>query len=431
MTTLSIHIDLYNLDAAQTPVTTEILDGDLEVHRRLVVRKSEQTDLEAGTYLVRATLPSGGVLSSAVTISPGQAEAQVTLKMHATPHEYLSWQSFLGGYRGPTPGGAPIKSPGAGSVHTPLDEPVWMRMWRLQSWRGGADHGGFLYASQSAWQVEPLDTWSALPKFDASTPEMFVVDLRPPSSSLAIRCLQVGGPDIPWRSICLPPSRDDLQVMLRPSSAGGELSGGLVVKVVTTDAETEALSHYALTGDFNASEGLADSVMRQAEDLFREKMIYPYGAMIGAYHLLMAGKLDRLHKWANNFANGVDWLPDSAVIHAWQLLYSGVEADRGLARERLLQAAQRGLPVMRKGMRLLVDGLNIYADMARANNQPDEAVEAALSYVRRYASALDWNQRLTTFYGETPTQPGLKPVRGNAPEALTRPESLLQMQVRL
>ena len=433
MATLTININVYSLNSERPPVTAEILDSEFEVRQKLVVRGAEQTNLGEGTYLVRAMLPSGESLSSQVTISPGQSSAAVSLNSHSSPHEYLAWQQYLGGYRGQdqTLKRAPTKSGDLAEPQPPIDETVWLRMWRLGPRSGNVINSFYLYERQSAWQVESLDEWQAHPYLDPAMPEVRVMWLSPPDEMPRIRCLQIGGQNIPWRNICLPPSRDRLQVLMRPSGSGNELNGGLAVKVVTADTETEALSHYALSGDFNASDGLAESVMDKAEDLFREKLIYPYGAMIGAYHLLLSGKLDRLHNWANNFANWVDWLPDSAVIHAWQILYSGEEAEKSLARERLLQAAQRGLPVMRKGLRLLVDGLSIFADLAKQDEREDKEVSQALKYVRRYAGSVDWNQRLTTFYGQTPFEPALKPVLGEPPEAIIQPESLVQLNVQI
>src|SRR5205823_6015043 len=93
---------------------------------------------------------------------------------------------------------------------------------------------------------------------------------------------------------------------------------------------------------------------------------------------------------ANNLADWFNWLPDGAIIHAWQLLQQKNETT--LARERLLQAVGRGTPVYSQGLRMLIDGLDLFASDAQAANTKDEPVENALKAARRYAGSLDWNQ---------------------------------------
>jgi hypothetical protein len=212
---------------------------------------------------------------------------------------------------------------------------------------------------------------------------------------------------------------------MRPSRAPTEINGGLAVKVASMDQDAEALSHYLNSGALEAASAVADRTTAQsqkfapigdspeaevAEELLGNKLPNPFGAVVGGYYLLRTRNFELLHKWPNNFANWVPWLPDSAIIHAWQLLRTEGDRGRDLARQRLVQAAERGLPVMTEGLRLLVDGLQLFADHARASRQPDEAVQSALENIRRYATVADWNQRLTTFYGYRPDSPSFTPV---------------------
>ena len=61
---------------------------------------------------------------------------------------------------------------------------------------------------------------------------------------------------------------------------------------------------------------------------------------------------------------------------------------------------------------MLIDGLELFADDALAGKKADEQVEQALKTVRRYAAAVDWNQRLTTFVGIDPDTPSLRSPSG-------------------
>lgn len=167
-------------------------------------------------------------------------------------------------------------------------------------------------------------------------------------------------------------------------------------------------------GSFEAARVTSEDALAEAELMLQEKRRNPIGAAIGGYYLLRVGALNRLHDWPNNLANWFEWLPDGAVVHAWQLLREPDEAKNSQARRRLVQAAERGLPVYTEGVRLLIDGLELFAYDAVAHDERDEAVEQALQNIRRYAAAMDWNQQLTTFYGADPEKPSLKPVMGMA-----------------
>jgi hypothetical protein len=190
------------------------------------------------------------------------------------------------------------------------------------------------------------------------------------------------------------------------------------VKVVSMDARAETLLHYLGAGAADAARSIAGEVIADAEQMLRDKVVNPMGAAIGGYYLLGVGALERLHDWPNNFANWIDWLPDSAVIHAWQLLRTqgdGPGDRQEQARRRLLQATQRGLPVYSVGVRLLIDGLELFAD---AGGGSDDEVKQALRTIRPYAAAMDWSQELTLFYGQDPWTPLSQPITG-VPSART------------
>jgi hypothetical protein len=171
---------------------------------------------------------------------------------------------------------------------------------------------------------------------------------------------------------------------------------------------------------------MASSVLNTAEKLLQEKFANPYGALVGGYYLLGAGDLRRLHSWPNNFAEGFEWLPDSAIIHAWQILLDSDIQDKSIARTRLLEATQRGLPIFKQGLRYLMDGLRNFSNQARKELHKDHDVEKAFSYWQKIARAVNWNQRFVTFYGRSPYNPSFKPVTG-IPKDTSEKERLLPM----
>src|SRR5712692_2393674 len=52
-------------------------------------------DLDPGRYLVDATLPSGDLLSDEVEVFDDQ-DSTLELRPDESPHEWLSWQQFMG-----------------------------------------------------------------------------------------------------------------------------------------------------------------------------------------------------------------------------------------------------------------------------------------------------------------------------------------------
>ena len=91
--------------------------------------------------------------------------------------------------------------------------------------------------------------------------------------------------------------------------------------------------------------------------------------------------LDRLSSWGPNLSAWFPWLADAAVINGWQHIHAGRE-DRGnadrhfdIARQELVAATRRGVPVYSEGLRLLVDGLHLLREDAefrgrRARHSP-------------------------------------------------------------
>jgi len=77
------------------------------------------------------------------------------------------------------------------------------------------------------------------------------------------------------------------------------------------------------------------------------------------------------------------WLPDGAILCAWfKIKYcrSDIELVKS-AREDLLEAFRRGAPYYSMGVKMLLNGLTLFANEARQLDDKDEAVEDALKVV--------------------------------------------------
>jgi hypothetical protein len=173
------------------------------------------------------------------------------------------------------------------------------------------------------------------------------------------------------------------------------------VAVRGPNATADALLGFLAAGAFGQARRVGGRFAEDAERLFREKRRDPSSAAVAGYFLLQAD-LDRLHDWTENLASWFPWLPDGAVIRAWHLLHLGGDARAAAARERLVEAARRGIPLFTRGLRLLVDGLRLFADRDPA----DGPVSDALAAVRPYAEAADWSATTTLFHGPSPDRPG-------------------------
>lgn len=375
--TLHIWLDIPNL-GNMAPVLCELFDSQLNVVRRWPLRGNEVVNVPAGFYLVRAHLPSGETVMAQAAV--GEYE-QEDVRLVATPsdHEWLSWQQFLGEV-----------GPSAEIERAALPRGIWLQVWARESGR---------------WTPQLFGGYRQ------SDPTIVIQELN--YSTERLHLLQVGGDGVPWRFICLPPTPQTVQVLLRASRSPSERNGGLAVKVASLDHRAETLSHYLRSGSVEAARLISDEVLGEAEQMLFNKLRNPLGAVIGGYYLLSARAYARMHDWPNNLANWFEWLADGAIIHAWQLLRTAGTAGRQRVRERLLQAAERGLPIFSEGMRLLLDGLELFAD----HDKSDRAVAGALTRLRRYAGAMDWEQRLTTFYGAGPDKPSLENTVGPPPPA--------------
>jgi hypothetical protein len=157
------------------------------------------------------------------------------------------------------------------------------------------------------------------------------------------------------------------------------------VEVTSQNAEAEALLGYMRTGAVAGAEAIA-------ERLLQRKLGDPISAAVGGYYLLHIGQLDRLSWWGPNLSDWFPWFPDGAVINGWQHIHSGRKGGRGAeshfdkARQELLTATTRGIPVYTEGLRLLNDGLRL---IFAQNKTRDTEIAAALELVTPLADAAE------------------------------------------
>lgn len=169
----------------------------------------------------------------------------------------------------------------------------------------------------------------------------------------------------------------EILVEHRPSRRGSPVS------VTVRDPRLGTGLAYLARGAFSS----ALRVFSEAEDMLFDKMTNPLAAAAGAYALVgnQPSERERWHQWVKNLRDFHEWLPDGAILAATlHLQQAASEAEAHEARDLLVQAAARGVPVYSIGLQWLVDGL------AQFPEHPEAA--ASHAQVRRLAWRVDMAQ---------------------------------------
>jgi hypothetical protein len=212
------------------------------------------------------------------------------------------------------------------------------------------------------------------------------VILVPPSTKIRFRLTTASATPIPGDPDCVEPR----------------------IVVEGDDGASESLLRYLWSGQLVSAQPLGDRVVANAEQMLEANPADVRGAAIAGYYLLRIGAYERLRDWPKDFAKRAKWLPDSAVIHAWQILRDPRLDDYHTARTRLLQAEIAGMPVYAEGLRLLYDGLRLFAE------KDAEAAQAA-THVARYLRAMNTRSPLTEIFGRGPASPDPLPFHDTPP----------------
>ena len=378
---LQLRFSYLGHEVNDVPVRVEIFDTSFHQvdSRWLRADENYKFQLEPGLYEVRASISSGIVCDQAVRVHEGRTKKCV-IPLHAfSPHESHEWAYFTQN----------IDAPGTAVLSDPLYTGLWMRLWERKP--------------NKTWIVRPLpgrDDIQVSPEEDGVSYTINRLESK-------FYALQFGGPNIPWKVVALPSTYRRVMVLVRPSVAPAGRAHPLEVVVSSTDWNVESLLSFMQSGDMNAANDLVEK-SNLAELLLYSKMEDSNAAAVGGYFLLRSGSLERLHNWANNLAQWFSWQPDGAIIHAWQLIRQ-VNQDQiheqtllDQALQRLLEAVERGFPLYTEGLRLLRDGLVLFDQRARGENQK---IRKALEVVGEYSAAADWSAANTSFIGATPDKP--------------------------
>jgi hypothetical protein len=123
------------------------------------------------------------------------------------------------------------------------------------------------------------------------------------------------------------------------------------------DPRVDAVALYLNRGNLEDAARIAPD----AEALLQQKMMDPFGAILGGYALLRLGEIERLHHWPQNLAKRFSWLPDGAIIAGEE---AAREGDHETAIRFFCDAHKSGLPLFADGFSLLVSRVREYAQPA-------------------------------------------------------------------
>jgi hypothetical protein len=399
MSGVIINLSKYLMDVYQPPAAGEIFDTRLKSIQQfeLPVNMPKQIALNPGSYLVRAHLPSGEIIDAPATVGDGFEPVQLIASN--SPHEWLSWQHYLGNVSAQTD--EELQIPPQVLATT------WLRVWIFENgkWSAqkAAETGLYRRAHDQACVVIG----------GYFEPKRLVF-------------LQLGGEFVPQRMIGVPPAPGPIQILIRATRNNVNLNGGVIARIASFDTAVEALCRYISTGAVSAADTLgADFAMNtfgklsandleelnKAESMAKTKLLNPNGAAVGFYYLLRRGAYERMHNWPNNFANWFPWLPDAQAIHAMQCLSDPNRKDLKLALSRLIAGANAGIPVYTVGLRYLYENLCACEGDQRFETEAASVHEAALR-LRELAASVDWTEPRTTFYGPAPFSPDCTRVTG-------------------
>lgn len=382
MASLNIHIVTHSNESDRIPKKVRILDAGLNEIKALWLRGGSKTvlDVKPGLYAIVLTLPSEKEMEKIIKVENDRDNRVEFNLSEISPHESHEWAYMSKGV---------VESSLNLVDSTYLGS--WIRLWRIRN---------------NMWSLIQL------PILDTSSWDEDGVSYTLQVNE-ELQFLQVGGPKIPWRLIALPPG-GGLKCLIKPNMGPSKMVHPLEITVTSNNWEAEAiLTMISNNAIDRATEIYESSYLKDAtaETLLQNKMSDPTSAAIGAYYLLKLEKFERLHSWAKNLANWIEWMPDGSIIWAWQMIKEGRRSGQvniEEVRERLLEACKRGIPIYTEGLRLLWDGLK----MLTYEYKDDKHLNKALEMVNAYVDAADWSATVTTFNGKHPANPSNKSRKG-------------------
>ncbi|MFF4354031.1 hypothetical protein [Streptomyces sp. NPDC001530] len=339
-------------------------------------------EVEPGRYTVSVTLPSGVLLSKDAEAREG-TDTSVTLCTAPSPYESHSWQYLMGN----------IESYGAYHDSEPTPVPrsrgssSGVREWSSvverghAAWVGDPKTASWQFASMLKLTEEPpqgpavfeiahsvprsvpsLDLGDAAARLFRFGPHGPVDEhgeprLGGPTGARQFLVVALAGSEYvvtlpaPWGS-----AQIEVLVNERQSPTGSAVS------VIVRDSQVGPALGYMVRGAFDS----AATLVKDAESMLYGTMANPLAAVAGAYVLVGSELTERPRRWdpwLSRLRNEFDWMSDGSLLWAMRhLRRAHSEAEREAARDALVEAFDRGVPVFTLGLSRLIHGLSEFPD---------------------------------------------------------------------
>ncbi|MGY1495665.1 hypothetical protein ACW4TU_03305 [Streptomyces sp. QTS52] len=395
--TLSLHeSDLP--DGAKVVGDIHPADGAGSAHRGVLFpcgtsAPAARYEVDPGRYLVSATLPSGVVLSKDAEASEGR-DTHVTLCTARSPYESHSWQYLMGNIEpyGAYHDGKPIPVPrsrgsrsgvwATGGV-VPPGNAVWVGDPKPESRHfatmlaltdGPSPEPIALDLARSAPHTVPSldlgDATARLYRFGPHGPldEQGTSTLQGPTGHRQFLVVSLTGAEY---VVTLPAPWGNAQIEVLVNER--QSPTGSTVSVAVRDSRVGPALGYMTRGAFDT----AAALVKDAEDLLYAKMENPLAAVAGAYVLVGSELTDGRHRWdvwLDHLRREFPWLSDGSLLWGMRhLRRAHTETELRAARDALVEAFDRGVPVFTLGLSRLIHGLSEFPDDPECVTRLDQA----------------------------------------------------------
>lgn len=372
-------------DARLLALPFDVYGPNGEVLGRGVVSPGEPATVSLGEEAdglsrvhVLAVRPDGEQLQASTNLQDGQNHVLLEAAT-SSPHEWLEWVTPFRSLehlssRERLTSKAPMFKRRIGEV--------WVTAWefRRHEWH--------------AIRIHPQEQWRS------DGVRQIVLDVPP-----APHLLQVGGEDVAWRLVSLPPGGEVRVALTRRATESGD---SIDVTVGRTNPVNELVMSYLTRGASAAADRLAEA-WQAADVALYEKMDDPMSAAAGAYVLLKMKRLEKRRQWVLNLANRFTFLADGPIVAA-ALELQRADADLKRVHELVVQAMLRGLPVFSMGISVLVETMAAIHRGKRESKRFQMLYQAARAYLQARSSGGAY----LSFYGRSPVEPSLVRLFGSA-----------------
>lgn len=370
---LTLPVDVYSPDG--TVLARGIASPTMPAHFEL--RTSNGHELER--VYVLGTLPNGAILQQRVELIGEQAQATLRLG-DDSPHEWLEWVTQFRSL-----GHLHARSQSEAVAPRRIGK-VWMTLWLLEEGR---------------WEAKKVEALAQ--QRDVG---MQQIVLEVPNKP---HLLQIGGEEVAWRLVSLPPGGPVRIALTRRADEGGD---ALEITIGRSQPDNELIMSYLARGAVSEADRLAEA-WHVADLMLHDKHDDPVSAAAGAYLLLKNRRLERRTRWVDNLVNLFPFMSDGAIVSAALAAQrDGVTASE--IRSKIDLALARGFPIFSMGISLLVE------TMAAVHRGKKESKRFHMAYLaaQAYARAQCSKGAYFAFYGKSPAEPAWTQIYGVEGQAL-------------